>query len=94
MPRTHVRPCGESFSKLIATATVLIVLLVAAACNSGSSSNGSIGNASERQTTKANNAANSSPGIDLNCVVDHLQNPPESFHYLYKKHRSAAQRMN
>lgn len=24
------------------------------------------------------------PDIDLNCVVDHIQNPPESFHYAYK----------
>lgn len=24
------------------------------------------------------------PGIDLNCVVDHIQNPPEAFHYSYK----------
>jgi len=88
MPRTQIYLCGETFSKLIATAIVLTALLMAAACNSSSHSNGSSGNASERQTTKANNAANSSPGIDLNCVVDHLQNPPESFHYLYKKQSS------
>jgi hypothetical protein len=25
------------------------------------------------------------PGITLNCVVDRLNNPPESFHYVYKK---------
>ena len=24
------------------------------------------------------------PGIDLNCVADHIQNPTESFHYSYK----------
>jgi hypothetical protein len=24
------------------------------------------------------------PDIDLNCVVDHIQNPPESFHYSFK----------
>lgn len=33
----------------------------------------------------AQNAAKSDPGIDLNCVYDHLKNPPESFHYVYKK---------
>jgi hypothetical protein len=88
MRRTQVHPCGETFSKLIASATVLTALLIAAACNSSSRSNGSSGNASERRTTKANNAANPSPGIDLNCVVDHLQNPPESFHFLYKKQSS------
>ena len=25
------------------------------------------------------------PGIDLNCIYDRLQDPPESFHYVYKK---------
>jgi hypothetical protein len=24
------------------------------------------------------------PDIDLNCVVEHIQNPPESFHYAFK----------
>ena len=26
----------------------------------------------------------SAPNIDLNCVIDHIQNPPESFHYAFK----------
>lgn len=26
-----------------------------------------------------------SPGINLNCIVDRLNNPPDSFHYVYKK---------
>lgn len=25
------------------------------------------------------------PRIDLNCIVDHIQNPTEAFHYTYKK---------
>jgi hypothetical protein len=25
------------------------------------------------------------PGINLNCIFDRLKNPPESFHYVYKK---------
>lgn len=28
------------------------------------------------------------PGISLNCVLDHIQNPPESFHYSYRKDAS------
>src|SRR5262252_6988860 len=24
------------------------------------------------------------PEIDLNCVINHIQNPPESFHYAFK----------
>ena len=30
-------------------------------------------------------AGQSSPGIDLNCVMDHIQKPTEAFHYSYKK---------
>lgn len=29
--------------------------------------------------------ANADPGIDLDCVYSRLQNPPDSFHYVYKK---------
>lgn len=29
--------------------------------------------------------AQADPGINLNCIFDRLQNPPESFHYIYKK---------
>jgi hypothetical protein len=32
-----------------------------------------------------NAATQPDPGIDLNCVYDRLQNPPDSFHYVYKK---------
>lgn len=28
------------------------------------------------------------PGIDLNCIIDHIQNPPEPFHYSYRKDAS------
>jgi len=28
--------------------------------------------------------ANAGPDIDLNCVINHIQNPPESFHYVFK----------
>src|SRR5437879_4442554 len=75
--------------RLLAVAAVNAVLLFALACDSSSSSKGSIGKVTEQGSTKAGNnvAAQSGPdpGIDLNCVYDHLQNPPESFHYLYKK---------
>jgi hypothetical protein len=27
---------------------------------------------------------NTAPDIDLNCVISHIQNPPESFHYFFK----------
>jgi hypothetical protein len=50
-----------------------------------------------RETTEAEQAAPSAqnsaaqavqsstgPDIDLNCVIDHIQDPPESFHYTFK----------
>ena len=88
MARKQNLRIDRTVSELVAAVIVITALLTAQACTSSSSSKRSSGNASEQRTTQANNAANSSPGIDLNCVVDHLQNPPESFHYLYKKQSS------
>ncbi|HEY1242388.1 MAG TPA: hypothetical protein VGF16_17615 [Bryobacteraceae bacterium] len=34
-------------------------------------------------------SAGAGPGIDLNCIYEHLQKPPESFHYVYKKEPSS-----
>jgi hypothetical protein len=36
-----------------------------------------------KQTTPAAQT-NTGPDIDLNCVIDHIQNPPEPFHYTFK----------
>lgn len=90
MPGKQTFPCVTMAIRLLAVATLNAALLFAAACNSSSSSKGPIGNVTEQGSTRAgkNVAAVDSrtdPGIDLNCVNDHLQNPPESFHYLYKK---------
>jgi len=65
-------------------------LLLAPACNSSSNPKGSVEKVTEQGSTKAVKnvaavGASTDPGIDLNCVYDHLQNPPESFHYLYDK---------
>jgi len=60
-----------------------LTLLFAAACKLGPSK------AREERSTKTPSAASqrsSDPGIDLNCVIDHIQNPPEAFHYTYKKY--------
>jgi hypothetical protein len=73
--------------RLPAVATVVAALLFAPTCNSGSNSKEKIAEQGSSQAVKNVAAANSDPGpgIDLNCVYDRLQNPPESFHYLYKK---------
>lgn len=90
MPRKQEFPCSAMPTRLLAVAAVNAVLLFAPACNSSSNSKGSIGKVTEQGSTRAgkNVAAvdtSTDPGIDLNCVYDHLQNPPESFHYLYDK---------
>ena len=33
--------------------------------------------------TQVQSTVNGGPDINLNCVLDHLQNPPESFHYTF-----------
>jgi hypothetical protein len=41
--------------------------------------------ASESLQKSVDTAKNSAgPDIDLNCVINHIQNPPESFHYTFK----------
>lgn len=76
----------------VLSALGLVLAAVTLACNSSSRSRLQE-RASERGRAKdeamASSAqSNSGPGIDLNCVFDHLQNPPESFHYVYKKEDS------
>lgn len=36
----------------------------------------------QQSIARAKNSAG--PDIDLNCVINHVQNPPESFHYAFK----------
>ncbi len=74
---------GVSLGVLLASLATIL------ACNSQSSSKFH-GSASEdrptgAETKAASSQSSSGPGIDLNCVFDHLQNPPEPFHYVYKK---------
>jgi len=57
----------------------------------GCTSNKSSRIAEDKSEQKAAPAAQSSsgPDIDLNCIIDHIQNPPEAFHYSYKKDSSS-----
>jgi len=65
-----------------------LALLAVSACKSGPASK----NAEERSGAQPSSAAtargSADPGIDLNCVMDHIQNPPEAFHYSYNKESS------
>jgi hypothetical protein len=87
MPQKQKFARGPMPIRLFVVATVIAALLFALACNSGSNSKKKIGEQESGQAGRnvADANSNSDPGIDLNCVYDHLQNPPESFHYSYKK---------
>ncbi len=60
-----------------------LMFVAATGCNSGSPTNKTANqNAAQAPAAVAQNA--NGPGINLNCVVDRLQNPPEAFHYSFK----------
>ena len=86
----HHRKCSQlNRAKAASLGVMLACLATILACNTSSSSRShetAVGNGSTNQRTReAPSQSSSGPGIDLNCVFDHLQNPPESFHYVYKK---------
>jgi hypothetical protein len=68
---------------VIATGTVAIALMSLACTSKPSKST-----AEKRANRSSSGQASDDPGINLNCVYDRLQNPPESFHYVYKKNSS------
>ena len=68
----------------VGMAALGLALLATVACNSSKSSQ------SEEKSGVGEKpaAAQSGPTLDLNCVIDHIQNPTEAFHYSYKKDSS------
>ena len=66
----------------LATLAILI-LMVAAGCTSSKTTKQAASSKDKNAVPVRENA--SDPGIDLNCVMDHIQNPPEAFHYSYIK---------
>ncbi len=55
-------------------------------CNSHRSARKDAESAGSKDTKVA--AVSTVRGIDLNCVMDHIQNPPGNFHYSYRKDSS------
>jgi hypothetical protein len=86
-----LNPTGKSLSRWWINLAATFVLLVASACNSGPSMKrtgekpAEQNSASAPQNSDSSGRSNPDPGIDLNCVFDRIQNPPEAFHYSYKK---------
>jgi hypothetical protein len=67
----------ELAATLMLLAIAVFALAAASACNS-SAPKSLADKASAEESTAAN------VPIDMNCVADHIENPPEAFHYSYK----------
>jgi hypothetical protein len=63
-------------------ALIATILMSLSACNPKPSSKLS---AEKTVNHSSSGQTSDDPGINLNCVYDRLQNPPEPFHYVYKK---------
>lgn len=61
----------------------VLALISLSGCNSAPSK--TVDPTSESPQKSVGTGKNSAgPDIDLNCVINHIQNPPESFHYAFK----------
>ena len=69
-------------ARLLCSSAVLLVLVVPG-CTSNNKTKQAMSNKDKKAVSTAQNAGD--PGIDLNCIMDHIQNPPEAFHYSYVK---------
>ncbi|HXJ04676.1 MAG TPA: hypothetical protein VNH65_06240 [Candidatus Acidoferrum sp.] len=79
-----MNPKRKFLSKWWIHPATAFVLFAAAACNSKPSLKRTQEKSAEQNSSsRAQNFTN--PDIDLNCVMDHIQNPTEAFHYSYKK---------
>ena len=78
-------------SSAVVVATVL-ALAFAACTKSGETRKKDSDQSNANSTAVAKSPVGQSgpgPGINLNCVVEHIKNPNDSFHYSYKKNSSA-----
>jgi hypothetical protein len=66
-----------------ALVVVLLTFGLLSGCNTASQKTAhSRSESSQESLETAKNSAG--PDIDLNCVINHIQNPPESFHYAFR----------
>jgi hypothetical protein len=62
---------------------VLLGFTLLSGCNSAKSKTANKNSESSLKSA-ATAKISAEPDIDLNCVINHIQNPPESFHYAFK----------
>jgi hypothetical protein len=94
MEQQRRRPAITAVHRLIVCTAIVATIFAVSACTSKVSSTASREKNAERASAAAEASGgpvaqgNADPGIDLNCIYGHLQSPPESFHYVYKKTES------
>ena len=91
MNQRRTRPSVRRVDAVIVTVATVAALLSLLGCNSKPAASLSKEQTAEHlpaANTQSHSAAaqnSSDPWLNLNCVYERLQNPPESFHYVYKK---------
>lgn len=91
MEQLKKHPAVRRVSVVIAVAAIAVALLSALGCTSkpGSKSpeekTADQGPSAKTENRSVAARPDADPGINLNCVYDRLKDPPESFHYVYKK---------
>jgi hypothetical protein len=93
MGRQKRYPAIKRVFEVIVAAAIGVALAPALGCSKPSSKSGAetiIERSSSAKTENHSGSAQSGadPGINLNCVYDRLKDPPEAFHYVYKKSAS------
>ncbi len=83
----HCRPAIRSLLRAAALVVATSAIFIGSSCTSKQTSRSlnEARAASDSNSAEITAQAKKDPDIDLNCVYEHLKNPPESFHYIYKK---------
>jgi len=79
---------GRAFLRHGVLATAGLALLAVSACKSDPAAKNANGKSGAQPNSATTAQDSGEKGIDLNCVMDHIQNPPETFHYSYNKESS------
>jgi len=87
MKGTREKSAKKTFYAISAAAILICFFGLSCTTNSKSKAVVSDENAAASSGKVAGHLG-SNPGIDLQCVMDHIQNPPDSFHYSYRKDAS------
>lgn len=92
MKQGRQNPTVRSVNAVMSIGIIVAGLMTVSACssNSGSKARGERMGKEDSARSAGTSAApaKADPGINLDCIYEHLQNPPESFHYTYKKDTS------